>query len=135
MDGETFPELLIASAARHHAGTYKCVATNSYGTTESAVATVGVLEPPVIISQPPPQTGAGLHEPLVLSVSGAVMLECVRAVHASGGVCRRSCSPWPSLWSALAVDRDSHVAVALLLLLLLLVVCGYRPPLPHHRCC
>lgn len=56
ISGATTANLSIANIQMANAGSYKCIITNDVGTVTSAVATVTVIFPPTITTQPTDQT-------------------------------------------------------------------------------
>lgn len=56
ISGATTADLSIANIQMANAGSYKCIVTNDVGTVTSAVATVTVIFPPTITTQPTDQT-------------------------------------------------------------------------------
>lgn len=61
ISGATSSVLVIATVQTNDAGSYRAVVTNAYGAATSAVATLTVVLPPVILQQPRAQDGvAGL---------------------------------------------------------------------------
>ena len=56
MSGATTPSLTLLSASAADAGSYKCVVTNSAGSATSGLATVTVILPPWITTQPGDKT-------------------------------------------------------------------------------
>ncbi|MBL9118178.1 MAG: immunoglobulin domain-containing protein [Verrucomicrobiaceae bacterium] len=56
LPGENGPQLTLLAARPEDAGSYDCVLQNAFGTVTSAVATLKVLSPPSIKSQPVSQT-------------------------------------------------------------------------------
>lgn len=69
--GATSSVLVIATVQTNDAGSYRAVVTNAYGAATSAVATLTVVLPPVILRQPQPQDGvAGLTASFEVGASG-----------------------------------------------------------------
>lgn len=56
LTGSTTPALSIRSVLTNDAGNYQLIVTNNYGAATSQVATLAVLLPPMIVSQPTNQT-------------------------------------------------------------------------------
>jgi len=77
VSGSAATNLSIANVQTNDAGTYQLVVTNNYGAATSRVATLTVLVPPGIVSQPTNQTVV-LGSPATFSVtaSGTTPLTC-----------------------------------------------------------
>lgn len=71
ISGATSSALVIAPVQTNDAGSYRAVVTNAYGAVTSAVATLTVVLPPVILQQPQTQDGvAGLTASFEVGASG-----------------------------------------------------------------
>ncbi len=71
ISGATTASLTVVSVAAVNAGSYQCVATNSAGSATSGMATLTVLLPPSITTQPKTQTlNVGATGVLSVAVSG-----------------------------------------------------------------
>jgi len=68
IDGATSPDLTIPSAQFLDGGSYRCVATNSYGSTISRTAILTVTSAPVITQEPPAALGVPLRGSATISL-------------------------------------------------------------------
>ena len=114
--GTTAATLTISSATANDAGSYKCIATNSAGSATSSLATVTVIVPPNIATQPLSQTlNAGTLTVFNITATGTAPLSYSwlknGSAIVSGGKISGATSSSLTIASVAAADVGSYSAI------------------------